>query len=258
MLCEARPNDRKGKKGGTQDLSKESAPASSPQSGRREEATIKFFDLGPRRSEKPSAPIQTPSKGEWEGEGCKTDPEPDMDNGRARVRNMRSKCRCSYVLQFTFRRAVCCVLHRPPSQVIHCAVLSLFDSSRLPRQQSPGQLFFSENPTPLLRREGDWVASSFLHGEGEQRFCERNQTGGERPLSASPTFAPPTVSPRERDEGDLYGFRNPVRPRVSASDRRVADRPTGNRLTPEREAGTPTKPNADFQTFGQVRSEETR
>ena len=58
-------------------------------------------------------------------EGYETDPEPDMDSGRASVRNMRSKCRCSYVLQFTFRRAVCCVLHRPPSQVIHCAVLSL-------------------------------------------------------------------------------------------------------------------------------------
>ena len=58
-------------------------------------------------------------------EGCKTDPEPDMDGGQAGVRNMRSKCRCSYVLQFTFRRAVSCVLHRPPSQVIHCAVLSL-------------------------------------------------------------------------------------------------------------------------------------
>ena len=46
-----------------------------------------------------------------------------MDSGRATVRNMRSKCRCSYVLQFTFRHAVCCVLHRPPSQVIHCIVL---------------------------------------------------------------------------------------------------------------------------------------
>merc|ERR1719491_678971 len=45
-------------------------------------------------------------------------PEPNMDSGQTTVRNMRSKCRCSYVLQFTFRRAVCCVLHRPPSQVI--------------------------------------------------------------------------------------------------------------------------------------------
>ena len=48
-----------------------------------------------------------------------------MDSRRATVRNMRSKCRCSCVLQFTFRRAVSCVLHRPPSQVIHCIVLYL-------------------------------------------------------------------------------------------------------------------------------------
>ena len=49
-----------------------------------------------------------------------------MDSRRATVRNRRSKCRCSCVLQFTFRRAVSCVLHRPPSQVIHCTVLFLF------------------------------------------------------------------------------------------------------------------------------------
>lgn len=48
-----------------------------------------------------------------------------MDSRRATVRNVRSKCRCSCVLQFTFRRAVSCVLHRPPSQVIHCIVLFL-------------------------------------------------------------------------------------------------------------------------------------
>ena len=58
-------------------------------------------------------------------DGCLTDPEPGMDSRRATVRNMRSKCRCSCVLQFTFRRAVSCVLHRPPSQVIHCIVLFL-------------------------------------------------------------------------------------------------------------------------------------
>lgn len=33
-------------------------------------------------------------------------------------RNVRSKCRCSCVLQFTRRRAVCCVFHRPTSRVI--------------------------------------------------------------------------------------------------------------------------------------------
>ena len=62
-------------------------------------------------------------------DGCLTDPEPGMDSRRATVRNMRSKCRCSCVLQFTFRRAVSCVLHRPPSQVIHCTVLFFLELS---------------------------------------------------------------------------------------------------------------------------------
>ena len=59
-----------------------------------------------------------------------------MGGGRASARNMRSKCRCSYVLQFTFRRAVSCVLHRPPSQVIHCAVLSLKTEALSPQRTS--------------------------------------------------------------------------------------------------------------------------
>ena len=36
---------------------------------------------------------------------------------------MRSKCRCSCVLQFTLCRAFSCVLHRLPSQLIHCTAL---------------------------------------------------------------------------------------------------------------------------------------
>jgi hypothetical protein len=66
-------------------------------------------------------------------DGCLTDPEPGMDSRRATVRNVRSKCRCSCVLQFTFRRAVSCVLHRPPSQVIHCIVLSFYVKVRSSR-----------------------------------------------------------------------------------------------------------------------------
>ena len=62
-------------------------------------------------------------------DGCVTDPEPGVDSGRATVRNVRSKCRCSCVLQFTFRHAVSCVLHRPPSQVIHCIVSCFLGSS---------------------------------------------------------------------------------------------------------------------------------
>ena len=40
--------------------------------------------------------------------------------------NMRSTCQWSCVLQFTWRRAVCCGLHRPMSQVIPCLRL-VFD-----------------------------------------------------------------------------------------------------------------------------------
>ena len=40
-------------------------------------------------------------------------------------RNMRSTCQWSCVLQFTWRRAVCCGLHRPMSQVILCLGLRI-------------------------------------------------------------------------------------------------------------------------------------
>lgn len=42
-------------------------------------------------------------------------------------RNMRSTCQWSCVLQFTWRRAVCCGLHRPMSQVIPCLGLNLYN-----------------------------------------------------------------------------------------------------------------------------------
>jgi hypothetical protein len=46
-----------------------------------------------------------------------------MEMRQAHFRNMRSKCRCSCVLQFTRHHGVSSVLHRPPSQMIHCIVL---------------------------------------------------------------------------------------------------------------------------------------
>ena len=110
--------------------------------GQRRARNLKPHSRAPREGRGVKSPVPPPTG--VGTEGCKTDPEPDMDTGRAGVRNMRSKCRCSYVLQFTFRRAVCCVLHRPPSQVIHCAVLSLHDKKPLsPRgraSQQPRQL----------------------------------------------------------------------------------------------------------------------
>ena len=95
-------------------------------------------------------------------DGWQTDPEPDMDSGQTTVRNMRSKCRCSYVLQFTFRRAVCCVLHRPPSQVIHCSV-------------------FSKSSWPQSAEVQSTVAELLT---GEQQFTSWN---GRRALSLSST-----------------------------------------------------------------------
>ena len=49
---------------------------------------------------------------------------------------MRSKCRCSCVLQFTLCHAFSCVLHRPPSQLIHCIMLfMLFRTSLKMREK---------------------------------------------------------------------------------------------------------------------------
>ena len=53
-----------------------------------------------------------------------------MDLRQAQIRNMHSKCRCSYVLQFTRHHRVSSVLHRPPSQMIHCIVLCLDSLNR--------------------------------------------------------------------------------------------------------------------------------
>ena len=52
-----------------------------------------------------------------------TDPDTGVGLLQAQTCNMRSKCRCSCVLQFTLCHAFSCVLHRPPSQLIHCIAL---------------------------------------------------------------------------------------------------------------------------------------
>jgi hypothetical protein len=106
-----------------------------------------------------------------------------MDTGRASVRNVRSKCRCSYVLQFTFRHAVCCVLHRPPSQVIHCAALSFLKDSfaSLSRKGSFSQLaskkkkriqgFPSQGESKFFFKNPVWdVLESFRERKGEKCF----------------------------------------------------------------------------------------
>ena len=103
-----------------------------------------------------------------------------MDSGRATVRNMRSKCRCSCVLQFTFRHAVNCVLHRPPSQVIHCIVL-----------------YFSHFQTKIcLRFQKRTTFIQYPHGEGHKR----NPGKGEDSLDGFSNLLTATESPLENRE----------------------------------------------------------
>ena len=106
-------------------------------------------------------------------DGCSTDPEPDMEMRQAHFRNMRSKCRCSCVLQFTRHHGVSSVLHRPPSQMIHCIVLYL-DSQTWRSSDSAASHRFNQK-----------TASHPYKGEIE------NLTGGESSLNCSPRLCPP-------------------------------------------------------------------
>ena len=63
---------------------------------------------------------------------CLTDPDTRVGLLQAQACNVRSKCRCSCVLQFTLCHAFSCVLHRPPSQLIHCIVFYVWLSEQTP------------------------------------------------------------------------------------------------------------------------------
>ena len=130
----------------------------------------------PRSREQPNAAQST--------DGCLTDPEPGMDSRQAAVRNMRSKCRCSCVLQFTFRRAVSCVLHRPPSQVIHCTVLF-------------SQVCLSKR---ARLREKDTQGSTSQNGKGPNSGKGERSLGGLILLGCPRSTAPKTRS-RRTDQG---------------------------------------------------------
>ena len=95
-----------------------------------------------------------------------------METRQAYFRNMRSKCRCSCVLQFTRHHRVSSVLHRPPSQMIHCIVLYL-DSQTLRSSDSAASHRFNQK-----------TASHPYKGEIE------NPTGGESSLNCSPEAMP--------------------------------------------------------------------
>ena len=132
-----------------------------------------------------------------QSDGCLTDPEPDMETRRAHFRNMRSKCRCSCVLQFTRHHGVSSVLHRPPSQMIHCIVLCFQFSDLRPK-------------TRLLRDEQRyWLAAL------------PNVGGDHKPGPRRVLFEPldiPQLSSRRPEKGVRY-LGNAGRPR-SAADMR--------------------------------------
>ena len=131
-------------------------------------------------------------------DGCLTDPEPGMDSRRATVRNVRSKCRCSCVLQFTFRRAVSCVLHRPPSQVIHCTVLSFLIKVRASR----GRLSLEKKKTKITSLRGELGSTN--PGKGEDSLdgrSYRTQDPGHPPDAETSTASRTRQSVTPRADG---------------------------------------------------------
>ena len=138
-----------------------------------------------------------------------------MDSRRATVRNMRSKCRCSCVLQFTFRRAVGCVLHRPPSQVIHCKVLFFFRFV-----PASGRGSEKRSITGFTTPRGAWA-------QRKPPSCGRKVF--KRHFSPLPAVAGRRVPPSERQKGH--------RTRAGAGVRQ--GRPGGRSL-----AETPSRPGA--------------
>ena len=92
-----------------------------------------------------------------------------MENRRAIFRNMRSKCRCSCVLQFTRHLGVSSVLHRPLSQIIHCIVLYLgFQTFSRPECWERDRVSLSAN---------NWQLDSPSRGRSQLRPAEGRLRG---------------------------------------------------------------------------------
>ena len=121
---------------------------------------------------------------------------------------MRSKCRCSHVLQFTFRHAVSCVLHRPPSQVIHCTVL-FSNSFAVHSPQKSRKNTFKDRFTSH-RGEGHGTNSR----RGEDLWCWFSI-----PKTQGPTGAPDLYASHRRARG-AQGLR-PHRTRRDGSCRQA-------------------------------------
>ena len=118
------------------------------------------------------------------------DPDPRVGLLQAQTRNMRSKCRCSCVLQFTLCHAFSSVLHRPPSQLIHCIVLysKFFCSHKEKVSTHPEASFPGEKGSKVGTRPGH-RAAAHRHPPGlasrgtDHRLAAPQQTGC-RPASS--------------------------------------------------------------------------
>ena len=145
-----------------------------------------------------------------------------MDSGQATVRNVRSKCRCSCVLQFTFRHAVSCVLHRPSSQVIHCTVLCFSIAFALCRAHLISNEHFSfshpitggrgteSNPCEGERSLDGWISPATVDGVP---YLTHRPPASRQALTARPTHSrcgrigPQTGGPRTEFAGNCSSYR---------------------------------------------------
>ena len=131
------------------------------------------------------------------------DPDPRVGLLQAQTRNMRSKCRCSCVLQFTLCHAFSSVLHRPPSQLIHCIVLY---SKFFLLSQGKG-FHASRGFVPGGKREQSWHETR-ASGSSPPALTRPSQPGDRSPLGGPATDRLPACElpdpSRARDPGGGY------------------------------------------------------
>jgi hypothetical protein len=112
-----------------------------------------------------------------------------METRRAYFRNMRSKCRCSCVLQFTRHLGVSSVLHRPLSQMIHCIVLYLDFQSVMSECASQQQAGSANKCKAATTHQGEITNSGRRQKSSQSRRDRHQPTKASQPTHyvTSPT-----------------------------------------------------------------------
>ena len=155
------------------------------------------------RQRRPSGPLTGQCGLKEEPDGCCiTDPDTRVGLLQAQACNMRSKCRCSCVLQFTLCHAFSCVLHRPPSQLIHCIAL-YFGYQYLTTDELKEKTPFSTNSFPggkLHETPCDWRGSLLRLRYLSQRGSQPPANPGQRAQERQPTWRSTADKPRILDD----------------------------------------------------------